>query len=419
MLKKYLALPLILACCFCNNFPSAALNAAGDMETRTFGSVTFLKAPYLIYTNDSTTMKVMWQTTGTTVSTIEWGKTNGYGSKAIVSESGSGSYQHQFGYMITGLSPALRIYYKVTAGSVSSEGSFQTAPAASVSNLSFYVYGDNRDGVNERENVMYQLLDDMDQDSDHRQTFCMHVGDMACYGEDEDFWINFFPDVTDPGEIDFPSTLRVLSSLPHLVALGNHDCGSIEKIVPTYPGDLVRKYWPLDYYALSNHSYYSFDYGPLHVTVLDQYADSGAYTTQGSAQYNWMVKDLSGTTKPWKIVIFHEPAWTASRKTGFSGNNLDIQKVLCPVFKANGVKLVLQGHQHYYARCNPPDGLIYLTVGTSGAKLFPPDTLAPSLSVSVKAYHFARFDISGNNMKVTVKDDKGNVIDKFKIALSK
>ena len=360
-------------------------------------------------------MTVMWQTTDTTVSRIEWGPTAGYGTLALVTESGGGVYQHQFSYTITGLSSAAKTYYRVTAGSATAAGSFRTAPAASATELTFYAYGDNRDGVNDQENVLHQLLADMDQHPNHRQTICLHAGDMTRYGEDEDFWIHYFPDVTDSSEVDFPSTVRFLASVPVLMALGNHETYSPNGSIPPFPGDLVRKYWPFTYYAQANRSYYSFDYGPAHFTVLDQYCDNGSYTQETSAQYSWMVSDLTNTTKPWKIVMFHEPAWTASRATGFSGDNLNIQRVLCPVFKNQGVKLVIQGHAHYYARCNPPDGLTYLTLGGGGAMLSVPYPLAPSLTVSAMAYHYARFDISGNNMNVTVRDDMGVQIDAFSI----
>ena len=405
MFKKSIALLLLLTICFTGVSYSAGANSYWSIS----GS-DFLKSPYLLYPNDNTTMTVMWQTTSTVVSKIEWGTTPSYGAQAIVTESGGGSYQHQFSYTMTGLSPSSTIYYRVTAGSSSATGSFLAAANASVNELTFYAYGDNRDGVNDQENVLSHLLADMDKDPAHCQTFCLHAGDMTRFGEDEQFWVHFFPQVTDPSEIDFPSTVRFLGSMPVLMSIGNHETYDVNGIIPVFPGDILRKYWPFTYYGQSNRSYYSFDYGPVHVTVLDQYADSGAYVVRGSAQYNWMVNDLASTTKPWKIVMFHEPAWTADTA---SSHAKKIQDVLCPIFKANGVKLVIQGHTHFYARCNPPDGLTYLVLGGGGAMLGDPDASAPHVSHCAKAFHFARFDISGNMMKVTVTDDSGKVIETF------
>ena len=48
-------------------------------------------------------------------------------------------------------------------------------------------------------------------------------------------------------------------------------------------------------------SYYAFDYGPLHVTVIDQEVDFDS----GSAQYSWIEQDLSQSAAPWKFVLLH------------------------------------------------------------------------------------------------------------------
>ena len=54
--------------------------------------------------------------------------------------------------------------------------------------------------------------------------------------------------------------------------------------------------------------YYSFDYGPAHITVVDQYVSFAP----GSAQYIWLENDLAASQKLWKFVILHEPAWSAA-----------------------------------------------------------------------------------------------------------
>ena len=46
--------------------------------------------------------------------------------------------------------------------------------------------------------------------------------------------------------------------------------------------------------------------------------------------------------------------------------------------KAQGVKVVLQGHNHYYAHCEY-DGVHYLTLGSGGCNLTDPATVAPLL----------------------------------------
>ncbi|HVN67746.1 MAG TPA: metallophosphoesterase, partial [Candidatus Sulfotelmatobacter sp.] len=211
------------------------------------------------------------------------------------------------------------------------------------------------------------------------------------------------------------NTLDFLRNLPLLPCLGNHDVSLPDQSTPANPGALARKYWPLSLYAAADRSYYSFDYGPAHFTVLDQYADNSSYTLESSAQYQWLASDLANSTKSWKIVMFHEPAWTASTLEGSDGNNTAIQTKLCPLFKNNGVKLVIQGHASYYARVTPPDGLTYLTLGGGGAPLATPDPNAPYFAAAAKKHHFARFTIAGNALTVNVIDNAGATIESFVI----
>ncbi|MBU1167727.1 metallophosphoesterase, partial [Patescibacteria group bacterium] len=151
--------------------------------------------------------------------------------------------------------------------------------------------------------------------------------------------------------------------------------------------------------------YYSFDYGPVHVAVVDQYT---ADYSVGSAQYNWLADDLSKTKKKWKVVMFHAPAWSA----GHHENDVTAQESLGPLMETNGVSAVLQGHNHYYAR-NEVNGIHYLTLGGGGAPLYTPDLEYPNLADADPAYHFARFDMTQNTFNVSVIDEAGTEIDSF------
>ena len=73
---------------------------------------------------------------------------------------------------------------------------------------------------------------------------------------------------------------------------------------------------------MSAAAYYSFDYGPVHVVVLDQYTNGGNYGS-GSPQYTWLVNDLSTSTKPWKIIVLHQPGWSCN---GGHPNDTNVQR---------------------------------------------------------------------------------------------
>ena len=116
----------------------------------------------------------------------------------------------------------------------------------------------------------------------------------------------------------------------------------------------------------------------MHVVMLDQYT---TYTA-GSTQYNWLKTDLAASTKKWKVVVLHEPGWSAG---GGHGNNTTVQNDLQPLFVQYGVAIVFGGHNHYYARASV-SGVTHLTVGGGGAPLYSPGVgLRPTSSRPTRA----------------------------------
>ena len=184
--------------------------------------------------------------------------------------------------------------------------------------------------------------------------------------------------------------MRALQAeIPVMGARGNHE-GT---------GAVYQKYYPYPYAA---DCYWSFDYGPVHIVVLDEYTNY----TAGSAQYNWLVNDLSSSTKPWKIILAHEPGWAA----GTHANNVDIQNIIHPLVKQYGVDLFINGHNHNYARALVEDKN-YITTGGGGATLSAPDPTYPNVVSTDMSYHFTEIDIQDNILTVTARRADDTVIE--------
>ncbi|RKY05796.1 MAG: hypothetical protein DRP65_12625, partial [Planctomycetota bacterium] len=171
-------------------------------------------------------------------------------------------------------------------------------------------------------------------------------------------------------------------------------------------GSVYRKYYPYPY--VSNH-YWSFDYGPVHIAVVDVHESS--YTT-GSAQHNWLQNDLATTTKEWKIVMYHMPAWSG----GDHSNNTTAQTHLQPLFETYGVDLVINGHNHNYVRCEV-NGVVHITTGGGGAPL---DPVSSSYSGSYYKYgagntlSYCTIDVQGYDLIFTaVKSPENTVLESF------
>ena len=406
------------------------------------------KGPYLLYTGDNTGMTILWQTDRSPedcLCGIEWGSAKGqyeHGPEKVW-ENDSYKEHHQFKFHISGRSPGSVTYYRITCEGKSVQtftGSFRTAPRDDATSLTFYAYGDTRGTKRNpsRQNyVLEQLMKDMDKDPANRQTLCIHSGDFAKWGMVETCWDERDEDRRDNGYfIRKEPNMRFLASIPVMGCLGNHE-GYGHGYIFDYDayGKLFKKYWPYPFYPSGKMTsfYYSFNYGPVHFSVVDVNDRNGNYEKPGDKkeegrnltlaglrpgtdQYKWLNGDISGSSKPWKIVVFHNPAWAASKGRE---RYQHIRDNLHPLFIEKGIKLVIQGHNHFYSRC-VKDGITYLTLGGGGAGLYDPDAKGPTKEYpfvikAKKAYHFARFKVSANQIEVTVIDSSGNNVETFYI----
>lgn len=133
--------------------------------------------------------------------------------------------------------------------------------------------------------------------------------------------------------------------------------------------------------------FYSFDYGTLHVTVLNTNdADDKGLS---SAQFAWLKEDLKKSTAKWKIVLMHKSLYSAGSHS-YDSEVVAMRKQLVPVFAQYGVSIVFGGHDHTYTTTVLLDkngnevtnaeysdgfssteaGTIYITLGSMGTKFY-------------------------------------------------
>ena len=371
------------------------------------------KGPYLLYTGTTESMTVQWQTENTpTFSKIDWGSTTDYGNEVTTTENSSQPGDHQFSYTITGLTPGNKIYYKVSTQFWSYASYFWTPPDPSDTSLTFYAVGDTRVAISTFNQIASLIVKDMDVNGVHG-TILLDAGDFATHGMDEgELESNYF--FRDP-----PDVRTLLSRVPVMVTPGNQDCYYTDErtIGKPFCGGLLRKYWPYRFAPNSERSYYSFECGPLFVCVLDQFTAPGFATPPDHQQYNWATAEIAAATKPWKLVMFHEPAWSGRDKlypTDEHGDHTEIQQYYQPVFVSSSVEVVVQGHAHMYAHCVTEE-VHYVTTGGAGAFPLAPQLDAPCLVTASEKRQFTKYMISGDVMTVEAIDDTGAVIDRFEI----
>lgn len=346
------------------------------------------KAPYLIYSGNNHSVIINWQLDKADKNgqKLSWGKSEKYEiGQANVKEYGD---DHQYKYMIDDLDFSTKYFYRVILEDDTITGSFHSGPSADEKHIKFFVYGDTRTYPMAHDSVAAKMISEY-RENDSLQSILISSGDLVSNGDKEDVWSEQF---FDP---KYNNIKHILQNLQYTAALGNHEKA----------GKLFAKYFPYPFYS-KDRFYWSFDYGPAHFIILDQYT---TYKEE-SEQYKWLVDDLSKSTKLWKFIVLHEPGWSA----GAHKNEKDVQEIIQPLCKKYDVNMVLAGHNHYYAKA-VVDGVYHITTAGGGAPLYDIDVNQENVQVAVKIHHYSKIEIDDNLLRFTAINNKGEVIDSFRI----
>jgi len=138
-------------------------------------------------------------------------------------------------------------------------------------------------------------------------------------------------------------------------SLGNHDSPN------------QRFYKPFN---MGEKRYYSFKKGNVEFFALDSsYMDP--------AQIDWLKKSLDGSNAEWKICYFHHPLYSDGKR---HGPDEDLRQQIEPILEKYGVQVVLAGHEHFYERLVPQNGISHFIMGNSGQ--LRPGNIRPSAMVA-------------------------------------
>jgi hypothetical protein len=356
---------------------------AQDKQT---AAAAMLKGPYLIYPGRNTEMMVLWQLDNTIDCRLSWGLDSSPKDNTVTTSEYGADHQHR--YTISNLTPGKKYHYCVTAGQNTYQGSFTAAPAADATAVEFLAYGDTRTNPDSQNQVCRNIISTYTAEP-ACQTFILHVGDWVSDNEN-DLWTSQFFDRT------YTSNIAMQANLPIQGCIGNHE----------RTGTYYTKYWPYPYVA---DRYWSFDYGPAHFAVVDQYADAEHAPRITDTQLLWLENDLRTSGKPWKFILLHNPGWS----DGYHENNVDVQQRIQPLCEKYNVPIVFGGHNHCYVR-EAVNGIQHLTIGTGGARTYEPSRKDQYFVVGKNTLGYCRVGISGNTLNYKMFSSPDNVmIDSF------
>jgi hypothetical protein len=126
-------------------------------------------------------------------------------------------------------------------------------------------------------------------------------------------------------------------------------------------------------------------------------------------QLEWLTKELEASGSDWKIAYFHHPLYSSGKT---HGSALETRAILEPIFLKNGVNVVFTGHEHFYERVKPQQGIIHFIVGSTGS-LRRGDIRQTDMTD--KAYDrdhaFLLVEIAGDDMYYAALSRAGGLID--------
>jgi 3',5'-cyclic AMP phosphodiesterase CpdA len=216
-------------------------------------------------------------------------------------------------------------------GALAAAAPIQVTPPREENSVRFAIIGDTGTGTSSQYQIGEQL-------TVARQMFpfefVIMLGDNIYGSERPQDFVNKF---------EKPYKALLDAKVPFYAALGNHD-------------DPTQRYYKP--FNMSGERFYTFTKGNARFFVLDSnYMDPG--------QLKWLEEQLSRATDRWKIAYFHHPLYSSGGK---HGSEVDLRAQVEPLFMKYGVDIVFAGHEHFYERIKPQNGIYYFIEGGS-AKL--------------------------------------------------
>lgn len=259
-----------------------------------------------------------------------------------------------------GLKAGTRYAYRVGCDSAWSEW-FQGKTTEEKEQFSFVYFGDVQNGIRTHwSRVMRQAFAHLPS-----ADLMMFAGDNVNRGNNDNEW----------GEL-FEAGGYMFAQIPMMLTNGNHEYPTMVKGQRA----ILSRFWepqfnqplngPADT-ALSETCFFA-DMNNIRFISLNSMEFLRNETLRG-LQLRWLDTVLSNNPNGWTVLIMHHPVYSPAKDR----DNPLLKKFLQPVLDKYAVDLVLQGHDHTYARAKDkilmangkPSGTTYV-VSVSGSKMY-------------------------------------------------
>ncbi|MDR3701453.1 MAG: metallophosphoesterase family protein [Candidatus Sulfopaludibacter sp.] len=249
--------------------------------------------------------------------------------------------------------------------------------------------------------------------------FIIHAGDLVASGYRDDLWGEWYD------SMEF-----IAATIPSLAVVGNHE---LEKPAGTPKSLALPAIWKQEFaYPQNgpglpeNESYY-FDYQgvrflSLNVNLLENEKNFDANRPAIGQMVAWVDKALDNNPNRWTIVTQHQGMYSMAEKR----NYVKMREMLLPTYEKYGVDLVLQGHDHLYARSHKiaggkvvagdARGIVYM-ISVSGPKMYEvTPTFEPLMAkVIPHTQMFQTIDVDQNKLVLRAYSPESEQLDGFQL----
>ncbi len=252
-----------------------------------------------------------------------------------------------------------------------------------------------------------------------KSAFIVHAGDLVSSGYRDDLWGEWYD-----------SMGFIAASLPCLPVVGNHELEKPAGAPKTLALPAIWKHefaYPANGPDLPENESYSFDYQgvrflSLNVNILENEKNFDANRPAIEQMAAWVDKALQNNPNRWTIVAQHQGMYSMAQDRNYAR----MREILIPTYEKHGVDLVLQGHDHLYARSQKiaggkvvgadASGIVYM-ISVSGPKMYEvTPTFEPLMAkVIPHTQMFQTVDVDQNKLVLRAFSSEGDQLDGFQL----
>ncbi len=246
-------------------------------------------------------------------------------------DSDLGTY-HLHTAQIRALAPSTKYAYRVGDGNNWSEWFHFTTASNQQTPFSFIYFGDAQNDVR---SMWSRIIREAQADAP-RAAFMLHAGDLVNVANRDNEWGEWF------GGGHWLNAM-----MPSIATPGNHEYSkkTVEVDGEKKTTRTLSRHWQPTFSFPQNgpeglkESVYWIDYNGVRFISLNS-------NEQHEIQAEWVKQVLKANPHRWTIVTFHHPMYSSAK----GRDNVELRKLWKPIFDEHRVDLVLQGHDHSYAR---------------------------------------------------------------------